>query len=642
MALRRLNKYLGIALGDQSILVAEVANAGGRREVRRYAEFAYPEGTSAAQLAGAGKAFGAFLKQHGFGSREAIFGLPARWVVIKPKELPPADPETAATLLRVQAEGEFSADLKEMVYDYAGESHPKQPRQVLLMGVPRERVDQIHAFAEAARVGVEGITSSVAALAAASKSLAAPEGIVVYLGGKAAELAVQTGHGLQRIRHFSTTPAAVGAGASTVPHGGTASGTASGAGGSYGTSELVAELRRTFAGLPQNGTPAADRKLVLWDGTGLDEEAQSAIGTRLGMPVAAQNLTAMGVGGQQLTAEASRFAPAVALATIPYLPEGLPVNFDDSRLKPPVESSTRNKVTWAVAIGLLVAIGIGWAVWDSNQQQAQIDSIKSQIATMKPAYNDAVVLLKNESDAKSWYGGQTPYMDCFVAVSNAILQVPNAYATNLNLQPALNPLKADRPTPSAGGVAGTQPSAGTLKGQVTGICQNKETPTSIAKAMFDTGEFQDAKVISVDAVKAQNATPNTGRGARGGAAAQQPQDRGGRGARGGGPGGRNGNNDGLDYNYVIGFTFTGPPPAKTGKDAAKEPAKESANPATPANPRQAGNTGGPRRNATENPANMPAAAPAVKNTETNGAGNTPKTPTTTGARGASETNNGTE
>ncbi|HVS72936.1 MAG TPA: hypothetical protein VHQ47_16900 [Phycisphaerae bacterium] len=635
MALRRLNKYLGIALGDQSILVAEVANAGGRREVRQYAEFAYPEGTSAAQLAGAGKAFGAFLKQHGFHTREAVFGLPARWVVIKPKEIPPADPETAATLLRVQAEGEFSADLKEMVYDYAGESHPKQPRQVLLMGVPKERVDQIHAFAEAARVGVEGITSSVAALAEASKSLAAPEGIVVYLGGKAAELAVQTGHGLQRIRHFSTTSAAVGAGASTVPHGGSASGTASGAGGSYGTSELVAELRRTFAGLPQNGTPAADRKLVLWDGTGLDEAAQTAIGTRLGMPVAAQNLTAMGVGGQQLTAEASRFAPAVALATIPYLPEGLPVNFDDSRLKPPVESSTRQKVTWAIAIAAVVAIGIGWLVWDSNQQQARIDSIHADIAKMKPAYNEATVLLKNESDARSWYGGQTPYMDCFVAVSNAILQVPNAFATNLNVQPAVNPLKPER-TSTAGGTAGTQPAAGVLKGQVTGVCQDKETPTNIAQAMFNTGEFQDAKVISVDQVKTQGNASTSGRGGRTPAAAgQDNQDRGGRGGRGGG---RN-NNQGVEYNYVIGFTFTGPQTTEPGK-AAKEPAGASKETGRSGNVRgQAGNNGRARPNPEVN--NNAPAAVTVSTPATNPGAETPKT-TTTGARGAAENSNGTE
>jgi hypothetical protein len=539
VAQRRSNKYLGVAISEQGILVAEVANAGGRREVRRYAEFPFTEGQSAAQLAAAGKAFGTFLKQQGFHAREAVIGLPARWVVIKPKDLPPADPETASTLLRVQAEGEFSADLKEMVYDYAGESHPKQPRQVLLMAVPRERLDQIHQFAEAARITVAGVTPSVAALGAASKSLAAPEGIVVYLGGKSAELAVQTGHGLQRIRHFAT------AGAVAPAIGGAGGGTAVAVGpGGTGAPELVAELRRTFAGLPQNGTPPADRKLVLWDGTGLDEAQRAAIGSRLGMAVNAQNLTAMGVGGQQLTAEASRFAPAVALATAMYLPEGLPVNFDDSRLKPPVESSTRQKVTWGLAVAAVLALAIGALAYTTQAEAAKNEEMKAKLAKLGPDLQTANTLLAHAASANKWYGGETPYLNCFVAVSNAFPQSNNCYATNLDLQPLTSPLKADRPV--AGAVPTTQ-SSGVLKGQLTGKANNQDLPKTIASNLFQSGKFKDVKINNIVAV-------NNGSSAGGG--------------RGGGGGGRGAAGE---YSFVIEFTFTGNTASTPGAAAPASP-----------------------------------------------------------------------
>ncbi len=530
MAQRRSNKYLGVAIGEQGILVAEVANAGGRREVRRYAEFPFTEGLSAAQLAAAGKAFGAFLKHQGFHAREAIIGLPARWVVIKAKDLPPADPETAATLLRVQAEGEFSADLKEMVYDYAGESHPKQPRQVLLMAVPKERLDQIHQFAEAARITVAGVTPSVAALGAASKALAAPEGIVVYLGGKSAELAVQTGHGLQRIRHFAT------AGAVAPAIGTSAGGTAVAIGpGGSGAPELVAELRRTFAGLPQNGTPPADRKLILWDGTGLDEAQRAAIGSRLGMPVNAQNLTAMGVGGQQLTAEASRFAPAVALATALYLPEGLPVNFDDSRLRPPVESTTRQKVTWGLAVVAVLGLAIGALAYTTQAEAAKNDDVRAKIKKLDPDLQVANTLLNNELTAKRWYGGQTPYLNCFVAVSNAFPQSNNCYATALDLQPLTSPLKAER---TVAGAAPTTRSSGVLKGSLTGKANDQDLPKSIASNLFKSGKFTDVKINNIVAVNGNQGASSGGRG--------------------GGAGGGGRNQQASEYSFVIDFVFTGP------------------------------------------------------------------------------------
>src|SRR5688500_1538278 len=108
--------FLGIAVGDRSIAVAEVAPSRGsgardRWEVRRVAEFVppAPDATGAAtgaapvDAATAGAALGRFLRENGFAGGRAVVGVPARWLVAREREVPPAGLEQAAEVLRMQA-----------------------------------------------------------------------------------------------------------------------------------------------------------------------------------------------------------------------------------------------------------------------------------------------------------------------------------------------------------------------------------------------------------------------------------------------------------------------------------------------------------------------------------------------------------
>ena len=81
----------------------------------------YPEGISLFQPAELAKAVAHFLKDNHFASRSAVIGIPLKWLVVKPKEVPPADDATVAQLLRLEAEAEFSTELKDLVYDFAGD-----------------------------------------------------------------------------------------------------------------------------------------------------------------------------------------------------------------------------------------------------------------------------------------------------------------------------------------------------------------------------------------------------------------------------------------------------------------------------------------------------------------------------------------
>ena len=64
-----------------------------------------------------GAALAEFLRQKQFTARHAVVGLPAKWLLVKTKEVPPADSKTASDLLRLQAEGDFSSELRDLVFE---------------------------------------------------------------------------------------------------------------------------------------------------------------------------------------------------------------------------------------------------------------------------------------------------------------------------------------------------------------------------------------------------------------------------------------------------------------------------------------------------------------------------------------------
>src|SRR5579862_4326436 len=97
----RHNKVLGIAVGERSMLVAEVHAASGGPQVVKTGEFTYPEGVGLKDGAALGAALGQFLKEQGFAARLANFGLPAKWVVSKHKDVPAVDDSLLADTLRL-------------------------------------------------------------------------------------------------------------------------------------------------------------------------------------------------------------------------------------------------------------------------------------------------------------------------------------------------------------------------------------------------------------------------------------------------------------------------------------------------------------------------------------------------------------
>src|SRR3954466_3312961 len=156
MTERAKKRVLGIALGERGLLVAEVTCAGRESRVAQ-AEFAYPVGMSLDKAEALGKALGEFLRQRNIAARSAVIGVPAKWLITKSHSLPPADAETAQSMLRLHGETATPPELGEVVFDYAGRCSESSQSSVLLVGLAKRRLQEVTTLASAAGLKLRSI-----------------------------------------------------------------------------------------------------------------------------------------------------------------------------------------------------------------------------------------------------------------------------------------------------------------------------------------------------------------------------------------------------------------------------------------------------------------------------------------------------
>ena len=107
-------RLLGIALFPDGALAAQIAIDGGTARVAHLAEFVAPEGVTLEKPAEFGRALGTFLRLQGIHTHEAIIGLPARKLLSRRKEVPPANYQNTVASLRLVAETERPSTEKDI------------------------------------------------------------------------------------------------------------------------------------------------------------------------------------------------------------------------------------------------------------------------------------------------------------------------------------------------------------------------------------------------------------------------------------------------------------------------------------------------------------------------------------------------
>jgi hypothetical protein len=422
----RQKKVLGIAMGERSLLAAEVVAGDDRPQAVRLAEMVYPEGISLFQPAELAKAVAHFLKDNHFASRSAVIGIPLKWLVAKPKEVPPADDATVAQLLRLEAEAEFSTELKDLVYDFAGDpAAGGASRTVLLAATPRKYIDAIEALCDGARLAPLAITPSAMALGAMTGSSLHDEVLVLAVGATGSELSSQRQSSATAIHGLRSS-------AFQPP--------------------FISELRRAVSTLPVS---SGRREMILWDDNILDA---ATLGEQIGVKVRVGKLGEFGIdaGAAGVNGQSAQYAAAVSLALSAMGENGPSIDFLHSRLAPPRQHRIpRWAYLVAGAVILLIVLAIS-AYSDLSAQEQLVADKNNDIAKQQKQVDAARDFVSKETLAAYWRGGDPRYMACIRDLDAVIPEDGQTYATSLEIKAPPPSLSSQGnqpgvlPAPSAG------------------------------------------------------------------------------------------------------------------------------------------------------------------------------------------------
>ncbi|MEZ0264355.1 MAG: hypothetical protein ACAI43_06485 [Phycisphaerae bacterium] len=422
----RASSFLGLAVGERSIVCAEVGiSAGDRRDVRHAAAFPLPDGAltapgAAARLASTGQALAEFLKRHGFSANRAVVGVPARWLLAVERDLPPAAPDAASAMLRLQAERLAVSETGEMVFDYAGRPDAAAARKVLLVGIPRQRLTALTKLLEAAGIDIAAVAPSALALACGPDAEAS--GPVVVLGRTGAEL-VMCAHGTPRLLRHVSTPAGKD-------------------GGPPALGPLSSELARTVAmsgGATVNGSA---KDLILWDGVGLTKAQFGELAGRVGMPVTPGDAPSMLRVGTSTTngaaaamaGGAGEFAPAISLALAGLDRKRLPMDFTRSRLAPPKVKRVSTQALWGMIGGALLLAALVWLYWTGAQAESEAETVAATRKKMEADVKTARASIDTTNYGRGFYDRRTPVLDVLLEVTNTIQPQDPLWATGFTIR----------------------------------------------------------------------------------------------------------------------------------------------------------------------------------------------------------------
>lgn len=398
---------LGIAIGDQSLTIAEVHAARDGAEVRRTARMELEAPLATSDPEALGQALSQFLRKNRFKASRVVLGVPARWLVARERDLPPASSEQAAGMLRLQAERLFSSELKDLVFDFAGEPDARQASKVLLVAMPRRQLDRVVEIAEAAGLKVHAVMPSVLALAAGGGD-GSKNSLWLSLSRDAAELLVQTDNNPRLLRHLPVR------GSDLASQNGTRMGAMTGLGG---------ELKRASVLTPGG----ADRAVLLCDGIGLKPEERSALEAQAG--IAMRDCPQPGA-----TEEGSDATPAIALGGVATRPQQAPVDFAHPRLAAPRPKRVSRATVYAGIVGAMVVLALGALLWDIRGRQQALAEMSGRLKTYAPNIAAAEHAAERVNIGRGWFESRPPVLECLREVTLAFRDDEEIFVTNFHLR----------------------------------------------------------------------------------------------------------------------------------------------------------------------------------------------------------------
>ncbi|HEX5245063.1 MAG TPA: PilN domain-containing protein [Tepidisphaeraceae bacterium] len=396
----RSKNVLGICVGDHGMLIAEspCASATLSSGAIRVAEFNYPPGVTLEKGEALGTSLREFLQSQGFSTTRAVYGIPARWMLLKSHSLPPADPQTAATMLWLRAETSGMAEVGEMVFDYIGRPDPQESSAVVLVGLAKKKRDQLLAIGASAGLKIESIVPTGAALADVA-AIAGRGPLILSLGRENVELLGIEHHSVHFLKHL---------------------------GASSAKGQLIAELRRATATLAHSHY--AKPELVLWnEGQKEDADLRSAIESAVGMPLIDAEIPGGGASGRSSVLASP--AAAIALSAQSSLPD-----FLHPRLNAPRAHNRRPTAVVAAVMAACVALFALAGYIDILHLNHQVADADAQLVALQPKLKAAKPFVDSMEFARTFEAKNPKCLAALRELTSAMPKDGQTYLTSFNLQ----------------------------------------------------------------------------------------------------------------------------------------------------------------------------------------------------------------
>ena len=431
-------RMLGLAMEERRIIAAEVQLSGQRAELRRAAEFNFPQGVSLDDPQPLGKALGEFLRGHRFSAKNAVIGVPARWLLSKEKAFPPASASSLScdrevAMIRLEAERSFATDLDDLLLDYAnGRETPHRsvstqgngPR-ILVMALSRDKGDRLTAMALAAGLKPKALTASSMVLAAALRP-ASPSSVVLAVRPGHVEVCIRSGGRFRAVRHLPVAvPANAGAQA-TAPAG-------------WGRT-VADEIRRLTVVLPQDDADAAPEVLVVWNGAGMAPDDLDGLGAPLSLETdLSSGLPDLGiVPSPDVEDDCSAVVAAAALALAGARNGGngrrLPVDFIHSRLAARGKTRLGRRIALIGAAALVALAAVGFLFADWRRSERELAGLRTRLDAMKPDVEAARSVVQRIALARGWTDQRPRFLEPLRELSLAFPSDGGIWVTNIAMR----------------------------------------------------------------------------------------------------------------------------------------------------------------------------------------------------------------
>ncbi len=410
--------FLGLAIADDRLHVAEAVHSGGQCTVRRCAMFPFPQGASLDAPAQLGAALGRFLRERNFTATRAVLGIPAGWCVSKSISLPAASPEDVADMVRLRAERAFATESSRLVTDCEPGAWQGRELRLLVAAMLRDRLAGLQSLAQAAGLRPMGVLPASLALAA-TVGADLSSGVLVVLGYDGVEMTVRSRGADCALHRAPLPPLPLGQEAEDPPE--------------AWVEALRDSVQRMSVLMPAIGDETTDAHVLICDNLGMPEATLEDLCRPLGLPteICAAD-TVLGLAEEGPGEECT--SAAAALARLGAQGGELPLNFLRSRLTVRKPSRNGRRAAWAAVAGLIILGMVAACLVQWRRDEQQLAALRGRLEAMRADVEAADDLVERVTLVRGWTDRRPRFLEPLRELTLALPVEERIWITSLAIR----------------------------------------------------------------------------------------------------------------------------------------------------------------------------------------------------------------